>query len=121
VIDGGAVNASWATGLTYAWGIGFNTDAADLWLETLPAGGGDDLDYRFTSTGENTGDTIDTTPWVDLFGGDMTYNPTPECCGRSIPAATTASTSWIRQRGPATGDKICPDFGTPSAVWPMTR
>ena len=74
-LDGGDVSASWSTGLTYAWGIGFNTDADDLWLGNIGAGGGDDLNYRFTTAGVNTGDTIDTAPWVGIFGGDMTYNP----------------------------------------------
>ena len=34
-INGGTISASWPTGLVAAWGIGFNTDAADLWLGNI--------------------------------------------------------------------------------------
>jgi hypothetical protein len=111
-INGGTVSASWSTGLTYAWGIGFNTDANDLWLGNIGAGGGDDLDYRFTTAGVNTGDTINTLPWVSAFGGDMTYNPFTKMLWQ----VNVGGDNCIYELDPAaktsTGNKICPAFGT---------
>ena len=111
-LDGGTVSASWPTGLAYAWGIGFNTDATDLWLGNLAAAGGDDLDYRFTTAGVNTGDTIDTAPWVGTFGGDMTYNPFT----KTLWQVNVGGDNCIYEMDPAgmtsTGNNICPAFGT---------
>lgn len=111
-LAGGTVSASWPTGLTYAWGIGFNTDANDLWLGNILAGGGDDLDYRFTTAGVNTGDTIDTAPWVGTFGGDMTYNPFT----KTLWQVNVGGDNCIYELDPAaqtsTGNNICPAFGT---------
>jgi len=108
----GDVVQTWPTGLVYAWGIGFNTNANDLWLGNIAAGGGDDLDYRFLTDGTNTGDTIDTSPWVASFAADMTYNPLTgmlwqvnvggDNCIYEMDTVTMAST----------GNKICPAFGT---------
>jgi hypothetical protein len=112
MINGGTVSASWPTGLTYAWGIGFNTDATDLWLGNIGEGGGDDLDYRFTTAGVNTGDTISTLPWVSVFGGDMTYNPFTHMLWQ----VNIGGDNCIYELDPATktstGNKICPAFGT---------
>ena len=108
----GDLTTSWATGLTYAWGIGFNTDATDLWLGNLGAAGGDDLDYRFTTAGVNTGDTIDTAPWIGTWAGDMTYNPFT----KTIWQVNVGGDNCIYELDPvsmaATGGKICPAFGT---------
>ncbi|GAB4500570.1 MAG: hypothetical protein Fur0035_01100 [Anaerolineales bacterium] len=124
LINGGAVSASWPTGLTYAWGIGFNTDANDLWLGNIAAGGGDDLDYRFTTAGVNTGDTINTAPWVGTFGGDMTYNPFT----KTLWQVNVGGDNCIYELDPAalasTGNSICPAFGTPQrglAFDPLTN
>jgi hypothetical protein len=112
LINGGTVTDSWPTGLTYAWGIGFNTDANDLWLGNIGAGGGDDLDYRFTTAGVNTGDTISTLPWVSVFGADMTYNPFTKMLWQ----VNVGGDNCIYELDPATktstGSKICPAFGT---------
>jgi hypothetical protein len=108
----GNVTASWATGLTAAWGIGFNTDANDLWLGNISMNGGDDLDYRFTTAGVKTSDTIDTTSWLGSFGGDMTYNPFTNMLWQ----VNVGGDNCIYELDPATktstGNKICPDFGT---------
>jgi hypothetical protein len=112
LINGGTVSTSWPTGLTYAWGIGFNTDANDLWLGNISVNGGDDLDYRFTTAGVNTGDTISTLPWVSVFGGDMTYNPFTKMLWQ----VNIGGDNCIYELNPATkistGNKICPAFGT---------
>ena len=74
--------------------------------------GGDDLDYRFTTAGVNTGDTIDTTPWVGTFGADMTYNPFTNMLWQ----VNVGGDNCIYELDPAgmaaTGNKICPAFGT---------
>jgi hypothetical protein len=97
-------------GLETLWGIGFNTDAGDFWLGGLD----DDRDYRFTTGGVMTGDTIDIAPWAfSTYGADMTYNPFTKklwqvnwggdnCIYELDPAAKTS-----------TGNKICPPFGNP--------
>jgi len=112
LINGGTITDSWPTGLTYAWGIGFNTDANDLWLGNISAAGGDDLDYRFTTAGVNTGDAISTLPWVGVFGGDMTYNP----FSNMLWQVNVGGDNCIYEMDPvtllSTGNKICPAFGT---------
>ena len=111
-ITGGAISASWPTGLPIAWGIGFNTDANDLWLSNPAALGGDDLDHRFTTAGVVTTDTIDTAPWVGVFGADMTYNPFTNMLWQ----VNVGGDNCIYELDPAsmaaTGVKICPAFGT---------
>jgi hypothetical protein len=112
LINGGAISAAWPTGLTYAWGIGFNTDANDLWLGNLLAAGGDGFNYRFTPAGVNTGDKIDTTSWVSSFNADMTYNPFTNMLWQ----VNVGGDNCIYELDPATktstGSKICPAFGT---------
>jgi hypothetical protein len=104
---------SFDTGLAYPWGIGFNTDTNDMWVGNILAGGGDDLDYRFLTDGTATGDTMDTSPWVGTFGGDMTYNPFTQ----TIWQVNVGGDNCIYEMDPvamaATGNNICPLFGTP--------
>lgn len=107
----GNVTASWNTGLTAAWGLGFNTEANDLWLGNIAAGGGDNKAYRFTTAGVNTGDTI-TASWITTFGADMTYNPFTN----KLWQVNVGGDNCIYEMDPAsmvsTGNKICPAFGT---------
>ncbi|MBI5839038.1 MAG: carboxypeptidase regulatory-like domain-containing protein [Chloroflexi bacterium] len=108
----GDVTTAWSTGLVYPWGIGFNTDANDMWIGNLGAAGGDDLNYRFLADGTNTGDTIDTTPWVGSFGGDMAYNSLTGMLWQ----VNVGGDNCIYEMDPVTmldtGNAICPDFGT---------
>jgi hypothetical protein len=108
----GNVTASWDTGLVSAWGIGFNTVDTDLWLGNIGAGGGDDLDYRFTTAGVNTGDTIATATWMSAFAADMTYNPFTN----KLWQVNVGGDDCIYELDPVlltvTGNKICPAFGT---------
>ena len=112
LLEGGEVISSWPTGLAYAWGIGFNTRAGDLWLGNIAAAGGDDLDYRFLTDGTNTGDTIDTSPWVGVFAADMTYNPFT----RMLWQLDVGGDDCLHELDPlsmvSTGNSICPPFGT---------
>ena len=111
-LNAGRVSSSWDTGLTYAWGIGFNHDTNDLWLGNIAAASGDDLNYRFLTDGTNTGDTIDTSPWVTIFAADMTYNPFTH----KLWQVNVGGDNCIYEMNPATmvstGNKICPAFGT---------
>lgn len=110
----GDVSASWPTGLTASWGIGFNTDASDLWIGSNLFFGGSNLDYRFTTAGVKSGDTIDITPWAiaSTWGADMAYNPFT----KSIWQIHVGGDNCIYELNPATklstGNKICPAFGT---------
>lgn len=108
----GEVSASWDTGLANPWGIGFNTAAADLWVSNPAYSGGDDLDYRFTTAGVNTGDTIDTAPWIGAWAGDMTYNP----YSKTLWQVNVGGDNCIYELDPAaktaTGNRICPAFPT---------
>ena len=111
-LQGGAVSASWDSGLPFIWGIGYNQDASDLWLGSPLNGGGDNLNHRFLTDGTNTGDTIDTTPWVSLWAADMAYNP---FTGK-LWQVNVGGDNCIYEMDPlsmlATGHKLCPGFGT---------
>ncbi len=111
-LNAGTISTSWGTGLTSTWGIGFNLDANDLWLGNIALIGGDNLNYRFQTDGTNTGDTIDTSPWVNIFAADMTYNPFTH----KLWQVNVGGDNCIYEMDPATmvstGNKICPAFGT---------
>lgn len=111
-LEAGALLASWDTALPAAWGIGFNHEAQDLWLGNLEVDGGDNLNYRFTTAGLNSGETIDTSPWVSLWAADMTYNP---FTGK-LWQVNVGGDNCIYEMDPvsklSTGRKICPPFGT---------
>jgi hypothetical protein len=97
-------------GLSALWGIGFNTEAGDFWLGDL----NNDRDYRFTTSGVNTGDSIDIAPWAfSTSGGDMTYNPFTD----SLWQTNWGGDNCIYELDPAskasTGNRICPPFGKP--------
>ncbi len=108
----GNVIASWLTGLAYAWGIGFNTHANDLWLGNILIGGGDNLNYRFLTNGSNTGDTIDTNAWVSMFAADMAYIP----FSGNLWQVNVGGDNCVYELDPqleiSTGRKVCPAFGT---------
>lgn len=112
ILAGGEIITTWPTGLTYAWGIGFNTEANDLWLGNIAAAGGNDLNYRFLTDGQNTGDTIDTAPWVEAFAADMAYNPRTGM----IWQVNVGGDNCIYELDPdvrtSTGHKVCPAFST---------
>lgn len=112
ILAGGETIATWPTGLNYAWGIGFNTETNDLWLGNIAAAGGNDLNYRFLTNGQNTGDTIDTAPWADIFAADMTYNSRTGMLWQ----VNVGGDACIYELDPdiriATGNKVCPAFST---------
>ena len=111
---GGTVLASYPTDITYGWGVATDTDASTLWISNLAAAGGDDLDYEYSAVdGSLTGNTIDDTVWVEIFGADGAYNTRTGMVWR----VNVGNTDFcIYELDPvnhvATGNKICPDFGT---------
>ena len=63
----GDVVASYPTGITFGWGVA--TSGASFWLSNIGVGGGDDLDYEYSSTdGTLTGNTIDDSTWIAAGG-----------------------------------------------------
>lgn len=111
-LNAGTVIDSWDTGLVYPWGIAYDTDANEVWVGNIGAGGGDDLNYGFLPDGTPTGDTIDTSSWLGVFGGDMTYNPFTQ----TIWQVNVGGDNCIYEMDPTalipTGNSICPLFGT---------
>jgi hypothetical protein len=111
-LNAGTVLDSWDTGLAYPWGIAYDTDADEVWVGNIGAGGGDDLNYGFLPDGTPTGDTIDTSSWIGVFGGDMAYNPFTQ----TIWQVNVGGDNCIYEMDPTaltpTGNKICPLFGT---------
>lgn len=109
----GTLVRSFDTGLPAPWGIGFDTHAGDLWISNIAINGGDDLNYRFTTDGVNTGDTIDTSPFAGAFAADMTFNPRTGMLWQ-VNARDSLSDSCLYELDPvarmATGRKICADF-----------
>ena len=103
---------NWDSDLAFPWGIGFNTNEGDLWLGNAVAGGGDNMNYRFTTNGVNTGDTINISPWVDIFGADMTYDPYTEMLWQVNVGGDNCIYELDPDTRSVTGRAICPDFGT---------
>ncbi len=108
----GDVIISWTTGLPGAWGVGFNTLANDLWVGNPQATGGDSRDYRFTRSGVNTGETINTAPAGSAFVADMAYN----VLTNKLWQVNVSTDSCIYELDPVThtptGRSLCPAFGT---------
>jgi hypothetical protein len=109
----GDVSASFNTTLTFGWGIGFNTTANDLWVGNIAAGGGDDKNYRFTTAGVKTTDTIDVAGMGGgVFAADMAYNPSTN----KLWQVNVGGDNCIYELDPVaktvTGNKVCPAFGT---------
>jgi PKD repeat protein len=106
----GDIIQTWPTGLTLAWGLGYDTDTSDLWLGDISIAGGTDLDYRFLPDGTNTGDTIDIS-WAGVFAADLTYNPHTGMLWQ----VDVGGDDCIHELDPGsqvpTGNTICPGWG----------
>jgi hypothetical protein len=114
-INAGEVSASWPTGLTGSWGIGFNTDAGDLWVgNSILLGGADNYNYNFTTSGVATGKKIDTSAWINTyFGADMTYNPYTSTLWQANPYGDNCAHELNPATELSTGNVICPAFAAP--------
>lgn len=108
----GTLISSFASGLTAPWGVGVDLAQDTIWVGSLGAGGGDDLDHEFTRAGTATGDTMDTATWMDVFAADMAYDPIKG----TLWQVNVGGDNCIYEMDPttltATGGKICPAFGT---------
>ncbi|WP_456373468.1 S-layer homology domain-containing protein, partial [Thiolapillus sp.] len=109
----GDVLSQFVSGLDSPWGIAFNTEADDLWVNNLGAalGGTDDDNHRFLRNGTDTGDAI-TPTWMAVFVGDGTYDP----FNNTLWQVNVGGDNCIYESDPstlaATGASICPAFGT---------
>ena len=113
-LPAGRIVAAYPTGISYAWGVAYDTDANDLWLSNIAAGGGDDRDYRYLPDGSPTGDSLDDHPAIDVFAADGAYDPHTKTFWRVD--AVGLGSSCIFELDPAarvvTGNRICPETGT---------
>jgi len=103
----GEIAASYPTGFGQTYGIAFDLQRGDFWVENDD----DRRAYRFLTDGTNTGETIDNSSWVAFFVNDGTYQSRSDrlwfvnfggepCFYELDPAARVP-----------TGSRICPDFG----------
>jgi hypothetical protein len=109
LVAGNVVNA-FGTGLEAAWGIAFNTDAGDFWVSNSFLFAGDDRDYRYTTDGTQTGDTIDDSTWVADFAADGAFNPRTGMLWRVNVGGDDCIYELDPEARVATGNKICPAF-----------
>ncbi len=109
----GDVLAQFTSGLDWPWGMTFDTQADDLWVNNIgvAVGGTDDDNHRFLRDGTNTGDVI-TPAWMAVFVGDGTYDP----FNNTIWQVNVGGDNCIYESDPLTlvptGRSICPAFGT---------
>ncbi len=102
-----------------AYGVGVDRTASDLWLGSPIAAGGDDKDYRFLFDGTNTGDTIDTSVFLNPpvpanFTADMAYDDNTNMLWQLNTNSGGTTSSCIFELDPRsrqwTGRSICPPF-----------
>jgi len=112
--NAGEVISTFNTALPFPWGIGFNTMADDMWISDIKVGSpaADDKYHRFLRNGTNTGDAIDTTPFLPAWAADAAYDPYTN----RLWAVRVGGDNGIYELDPvtkvATGNKIVPPFGT---------
>ncbi|MFZ1552287.1 MAG: carboxypeptidase regulatory-like domain-containing protein [Anaerolineae bacterium] len=110
ILAGGRIISSWPTQLPYAWGVGFDTTANDLWLSNIGSVGGDDRDYRFLPAGTPTTDSIDVSSWVGSFAADMAF----DVLTNRLWQVNVGGDNCLHELDPATkistGRRICPAF-----------
>jgi hypothetical protein len=111
-LTAGNVIASYPSGITYGWGVA--TSGADFWLTNIGQAGGDNKEYEYSSsTGAQTGATIDDTPGISAWAGDGAYDSRS---GMMWHVDVVASgSSCIFEVDPnnmmVTGNRICPNTG----------
>lgn len=113
ILAGGRVLRSWPTRLPYAWGLGFDIEAEDLWLSNIGIFGGSNRDYRFLPNGEQTPDSIDVSGWVGSFAADMAFDPLTSHLWQVNMGGDNCLYELDPTRQISTGQRICPAFGAP--------
>jgi hypothetical protein len=111
-LGGGNVINAYATNLSAPWGVAFDTDAGDFWVSNSVLFAGDKLDYRFTTDGTQTGDTIDDSGWIADWAADGAYDPRTKKLWRVNVGGDDCVYELDPAARAATGNKICPAFGT---------
>ncbi len=108
----GDVLSSWAPGLGYAWGLGYDKDASSgpIWISDLGVAGGDDKDHQFETDGTPTGNTMDVSSWIGVWAADMAYDP----FHKTLWQVNVGGDNCIYEMDPVslapTGEKICPSW-----------
>ncbi len=109
----GDILSQFVTGLGSPWGISFNKDANDLWVNNIGAfvGGTDDDNHRFLRDGTDTGDSI-TPTWMAVYVGDGAY----DMLNGTLWQVNVGGDNCVYESDPVTlaptGNSICPAFGT---------
>jgi len=113
-LPAGRVTLSFPTAITWGWGTAYDTDAGELWLSNIGAGGGDNHDYGLLPDGTLTGDSIDENGAIGAFAADGAYNALTKTFWRVD--AVEEGSSCIFELDPAalavTGNRLCPETGT---------
>ncbi len=110
---GGEVIASYPSGLPAGWGVASDTDANTVWFSNIALIGGDDFDYEYDAAdGTQTGNTIDDSTWVDVFAADGAWDSRTGMVWRVNVGDDTCIYELDPVNHVATGNKICPAFGT---------
>jgi hypothetical protein len=102
ILVAGDVLAEWASGLATNWGTVYIGENDTVWL-----GSDDDLDHEFQADGTVTGRTIDTTPWIGAWAGDMAYNPKTGMIWQVNVGGDNCIYELNPTTGTATGNTIC--------------
>ncbi len=106
---GGGVLRTWQPRLYTPWGIGLTRDG-QVWVSSAAAGGGDDLDHQYDTSGLAAGVTADTTEWATSFAADMAF----DLVGGHLWQVDVGGEGCIFEMDPATatftGVKVCPEF-----------
>lgn len=112
IVQDGEVVSSFETRLKGTYGLVFDRAADDLWVGSIAADSGDDMDHRFLPDGTPTGETIDTASFIGEFAGDMAFNDVTGMVWQL--GVQNSIESCIYELDPAsrlpTGRSICPDF-----------
>ncbi|GAB4343887.1 MAG: hypothetical protein Kow0089_19980 [Desulfobulbaceae bacterium] len=107
----GEVLGTWASGLAFPWGTGYDRGAGTVWLGNLSVMGGDDRDHEFAPDGTPTGRVLDVSTIPQVFMADMAYDPVH----RTLWQVNVGGGNCVHELDPATlaltGETICPGFG----------
>lgn len=99
-------------GLTFPYGLAVDRSSGNLWIGNPGAGGGDDMDYEFTTAGTPTGRTVDVAPAIENFAADMAFNDVTGTVWQIASPPLTTDPTCIFEFDPETaqltGNTVCP-------------
>lgn len=110
----GDVIASWASGLSMAWGVAYDGNDNTVWVSSpAPSWGGNNTIYEYSPAGAATGRSYPYT-WAPANGpGDVAYNwITGNLWVMNIASGTSNCIYEINPATGITGNTICPGGGT---------